>query len=354
MEELHTIFNEIINQTIMISGFVLYMLLIIEYINVKSNGNWSNSFKKSSIKQISFSTLFCSIPGCIGIFSIVSLFTHNIIKFSSLLAGSIASLGDEAFVMISLIPNTYLKLIIILILLGIIIGFISKLIIKNDTFHKDNETHYQTHDENHCHCFDKKEFTNQIKKITFLRAFIITILMFIVLYQLFQGHEHAGHECNESHHMDIWENIFFIIGSIFSIFIVITVPEHFLNEHLWGHIIKKHFFKIFLWTFVALVGISVLTHFLDFNSWVENNKFPLLFLAILIGFIPISGPHLIFITLFANNLIPFSILLVNSFVQDGHGGIPLIAESKRSFIKLKLIKASIALIIGLLGYYMSW
>ncbi len=77
-------------------------------------------------------------------------------------------------------------------------------------------------------------------------------------------------------------------------------------------------------------------------------------LAVLIGIIPQSGPHIVFITLFLSNIIPFSVLLANSVVQDGHGALPLLAESKKSFVVVKLIKVIIALILGFSGYYFGF
>ena len=62
----------------------------------------------------------------------------------------------------------------------------------------------------------------------------------------------------------------------------------------------------------------------------------MILLAILIGIIPDSGPHLLFVTLFATGTVPFSVLLASSISQDGHAALPLLAESKRSFVKAKI------------------
>ena len=61
-----------------------------------------------------------------------------------------------------------------------------------------------------------------------------------------------------------------------------------------------------------------------------------------------SGPHIVFISLFATGVIPFAVLLTNSIVQDGHGSIPLLAESGKSFIVAKLVNVIIGLIVGYL------
>ena len=111
---------DIIQQTFMVSGFVLFMMLIIEYINVRTKGKWSNPLKKSRWVQLFVAIILGLAPGCAGPFAIISLFTHNIINFSALLSGTIASMGDEAFIMISLIPSTYIKLIVSITVIAII------------------------------------------------------------------------------------------------------------------------------------------------------------------------------------------------------------------------------------------
>ena len=75
----------------------------------------------------------------------------------------------------------------------------------------------------------------------------------------------------------------------------------------------------------------------------------MLVIAVLIGIIPESGPHLLFLTLFINGTIPFSILIASSIVQDGHGALPLLAESRKSFIYMKGINVVVGFIVGFIG-----
>jgi hypothetical protein len=70
--------------------------------------------------------------------------------------------------------------------------------------------------------------------------------------------------------------------------------------------------------------------------------------AAVIGIIPESGPHMVFVTMYAKGLIPFAVLLASSISQDGHGTLPLLAVSTRAFIWLKLINVVTALLIGTL------
>ena len=76
----------------------------------------------------------------------------------------------------------------------------------------------------------------------------------------------------------------------------------------------------------------------------------ILMLALLVGLIPESGPHILFISLYAAGTIPLSILLANSLVQDGHGSLPLLAETRTDFLKMKTVNLLCGLVLGLAGY----
>ncbi len=130
--------------------------------------------------------------------------------------------------------------------------------------------------------------------------------------------------------------------------------KHYLIEHLWNHIIKKHLLRIFLWTFFTLWAIHLGTEYLNVQEFVRHNPHWMILFAALMGIIPESGPHLIFVMLFSQGTIPFSVLLTSSMVQDGHGMLPLLSYSVKDSILVKLFNVLYGLIIGyfvlLLGY----
>jgi len=152
-----------------------------------------------------------------------------------------------------------------------------------------------------------------------------------------------------NHEHPKWITFSFGLLAFFAFFIVSTVSEHFLEHHIWKHVIKSHFLKIFLWTLGALLFVHYIEEFIDIESWVQNNMFLILVAAVVIGFIPESGPHMIFVSMFVAGTIPLSILLASSISQDGHGALPLLAESKKSFVVAKLINGVIALVVGYIG-----
>ncbi len=163
------------------------------------------------------------------------------------------------------------------------------------------------------------------------------------------AHEHHSH----SHHgleidllSESWMNVLFALLSLVMLGVILFAPDHFVEEHLWHHVICKHLPTIFLWTFGILAGLAVLMHFVDISSWISDNTALMILLATLIGIIPESGPHLIFVTLYASGLVPFPVLLASSISQDGHASIPLLAESKKSFLWAKVINCAVALVCG--------
>ena len=336
----------VIRHTLMITGFVFVMMLVIEYINVQTKGVWHDSLKRNKWMQYLLSAFLGAIPGCLGAFTVVALYSHRIVSFGALVAAMIATSGDEAFVMFALFPGKALILTIIIFVIGIISGFITDKIFPLKFLYKKIELHkLSLHEEERCVCFQKGLILNQLKHCSFQRTLLIGIL-FIFIVGLVIG-EIGPNEWN-------WIRVTLLMASLVSLFIVTTVPEHFLEEHLWKHIVKVHIPRIFLWTLGALLLMQLLLGQINIEQWIESNKLIILIVACLIGLIPESGPHMIFVTLFAQGAIPFSIHIASSIIQDGHGMLPMLAESKRGFVFVKFINLLIGFGIGILGYFIGW
>jgi hypothetical protein len=130
-------------------------------------------------------------------------------------------------------------------------------------------------------------------------------------------------------------------------FVIITVPDHYLVEHIGHHITRHHLPRIFAWTLGTLLTLAVLEHFVELEEIVSGHMIWVLFLAALVGIIPDSGPHLLFVFLFANGTVPLSVLLVSSLVQDGHGMLPLLSVSIKDSMLVKLFNLVLGLAVGL-------
>ena len=365
---------EILKNTVSITVFVSVMMMVIEYFNIRTKGQWNNKLEKNKFLQIIIAVFLGAIPGCLGAYTVVSLYTHGIFSFGAVVAAMIATFGDEAFIMFALMPKQTVLITFVLAGVAIVTGLLVNVFYKKK--HKLNKQHLHIHEEDKCICFDFKIIIENFRNTSFVRALLLFSLAGFLGFLLFSnsGHNHAdlpfsniekveqatliqsNNKLADSHHEEniSWVKVTFIVISLIAFFIVITVPEHFLEEHLWNHIIKKHFIKVFLWTFGVLSLVYLLGLFVDIEKLVAGNLHIILILAVLIGILPESGPHLIFVSLFLSGTIPISILMANSIVQDGHGALPLFAEDKRGFFLMKIINLAVGYSVGLLGWYFGF
>ncbi len=331
---------------LMITGFVFVMMLVIEYVNVQTHGIWQNNISKSRWKQYLFSAFLGVIPGCLGAFTAVALYSHRLISFGAIVTAMIATSGDEAFVMLAMFPAEAIGLTVLIFLVGIGAGYLADQIpFFAKLGEKFAENSFPIHEEERCECFSKEELIKNFTKPSLYRiGLIVIVLLFLVAFG-------SGMLATNA---KFWIKVTIITVVSISLLIVLTVPEHFLKEHLWDHIVKVHILRIFLWTFGTLLVVHYTMEFVDVSSLVANNMLLVLLLAVAIGVIPESGPHLIFVTLFAAGTIPFSILLASSISQDGHGMLPLFAESKRSFLSVKIVNIIVAFVVGGMGYLFGY
>jgi len=329
---LHTV-----QHALMITSFVFMMMLIIEYINVQTRGNWQRLLKRSRWGSYLIAGLLGALPGCLGAFTVVSLFTHGSLSLGAVVTAMIATSGDEAFVMFAQMPGKALVLTLIILTVGILVGPLTDLLARRRQMHYMTDAHELVLHDDYCPCFVPDQILPQLRRISFARTLLLGLLVLFVAYLL--GQPPGGHLLH-------WKALTFLGGTLIALFIVATVPDHFLEEHLWEHLFKKHLARLFLWTFAALLVINLLGETFDLTGWIEAHLAWVLLLAVLVGIIPESGPHLLFVTLYIQGTIPFGVLLASSIVQDGHGMLPLLADSRRAFLVVKLVNVVVGLLVG--------
>jgi len=263
-------------ETMKIILMVTLLMIIIEFLQLKFKDKIREKITKKPINQYAIASLLGAIPGCIDAFFIVSLYTHGLVGFGALVAVMLSTAGDEAFIMLTMIPETALLIFAICIVVGIVGGFLA----------------------------DK--IANRIKLKT-------------------------SQPCE----IEIHEEEFNF--------------RHFLKEHVYAHILKKHIPKLFLWIFFTMLAIDFLMKNFALESTISSlPMFSLIVFAALIGVIPESGPHLFFLVLFSKELIPFSVLLVNTISQDGHGLLPLLSYSVKDTIYVQIFTTLFALAVGII------
>ena len=281
---------EALRESVSITLLVLVLMAVIESVNVSSFGKFFQKIHGHPVADVALACLLGAIPGCAGGFVVVSMFTHRMLSFGALIGGMVATFGDEALFLAAESPMQALMLTGILYAIGFVVGLLLLKIPDNKI------VTFEDHD-----------------------------------FELHEEHQHT-HTDPEDHH---WRERI----------------VHFLREHVWEHVIKKHALTLLLYAFGTLLVLGLLNHFFDLQTIMETNvwtKWILLLIAVAVGFLPVSGPHLIFVMLFLQGSIPFSILLANSIAQNGHAGIPLMAQSRRNFLVMKGITMGLGLLVGAL------
>ena len=345
---------------VLITGMVVIMMMMIESLNISSGGRFFQRLQRSKFGQIVVSALLGWIPGCLGGFASVSLFSHGMISFGALVAMLIATSGDEAFVMLTLFPGKALLISAVILAVGIAAGVLidyvgPKLGWKPFALKACDEMHLHAEDA-HPVVEAKEPHPKKRTLLTWKRGilFLGTALYIFALATGMLEHEHEGMEEAEHGGFNLlsedWMNMLFAAVSLIMLAVVAFGSDHFVEEHLWHHVIARHVPKIFAWTLGVLIALGFIMELVDVSAWISANVPLMIVLATLIGIIPESGPHLIFVTLFAAGVVPMPVLLASCISQDGHAALPLLAESKGAFLRAKAINCLIALLVGFIAW----
>ena len=406
--------TDTLRNSVLITGIVIIMMMI-ESFNIESHGRLFSKVKGSSLRQVILASVLGSIPGCIGGFATVSLYSRRLLSFGALTAMMIASSGDEAFVMLAMMPDRALWIFAILFAVAVFSGVAIDRITK--TCHPEQSvnchpersegsaedanpdsslplrmtsqplrmTSPQTgmtaqppgmtapqtemtakgkegpmaekdgtkpEPERQTDPAEKPAGQDTERRSLTWRRIVLTAVIILFAVALAAGwmeHDHAVPETGKIR-LDLlsewWMNLIFAILCIIMLIILCFRSDRFIKETLWHHVLQKHLPNIFAWTFGVLLLIGILSEYIDLDRWVSDNTALMILLAVAIGIIPESGPHLIFVTMYASGIVPLPVLLASSISQDGHSSLPLLAEDKRSFVYAKLLNCIIALIVG--------
>jgi len=339
---------DVFKHVLIILLFVFIMMVLTDYFNVLTKGRLSLTVQGGQWRQYFIASFLGTTPGCLGAFLNVSFYVHGLLSFGAISAGMIATSGDEAFVMLAMFPDKALILFGILFLIALGSGWLidklaNTLKIKPSEACQLQQVHSEEIDS--CRCLSREKILPQLKSISLLRLLVLLVL---ILFTITISIGTLG--------PSIWDfqRITLVILLSIAIFISLTAEEHYLKEHIWDHIIKEHLWRVFLWTFGALLIVNIGLKYWDIGTFVQAHMLWVLLVASLVAIIPESGPHLIFVVMFADGLIPFSVLLASSVVQDGHGMLPLLSYTLRDTFLIKLFNLFIGLGVGLAFYLIGW
>ena len=337
---------DILKHALMITVFVFVMMLLVDYVDMATKSRMSRFMQGGQWRQYTLTSFFGSTPGCLGAFMNVSLYVHGMISFGAIVGGMIATSGDEAFVMLAQFPGTALVLFGLLFIFGILFAWVSDRLI-NVLGIVPCEACVEHHCEECLSGSDDSGMVENVPNLMNIRAnfrslsftrFLLVALICLILVLFLSGR--IGPAAWD------WKRLTFVGLTLCSLFIAATTSEHYLQEHIWDHIIKKHLLRVFLWSFGALMIVHWGLSFWNLEIFIREHMMWVLLMGAVIGIIPESGPHLIFVMLYAEGVIPFSVLFTASFVQDGHGMLPLLSYSIRDSLLIKAFNLVFGITVG--------
>jgi hypothetical protein len=325
----------LLQKSVMITGFVAVMMLAVEYANVRTHGVVLRLLGESRWRQYVVAALLGATPGCLGAFALVALYAHGCVSLGALVAGMIATSGDEMFVMLALFPGAALAMTAGLALLGVAAGWAFDRLARVEP--GVPSCGFDLHQRQDCRCFPRELLLSQWRPPSPHRALLTVVLLLLVIGLAVGALGPAAWG---------WKRVTLVAVVSTGLFIVATVPDHFLDEHLWRHVALKHAPRIFAWTLGTLGVLAALERLVDLRALVSAHRFAVLAFAGLLGIVPESGPHLLFVNLYAEGAVPLSVLVASSVVQDGHGMLPLLAHSRADFLRVKLANLVVGMAVG--------
>jgi Putative, 10TM heavy-metal exporter len=326
----------LLGNALMVTGFVLVMMFLVEYLNVLTRGVLQQHLQRTGGRFTG--AALGTVPGCFGSFTSVALYVHGTLSLGALAGSMIATSGDEAFVMLALFPGRALALFGTLFVYGLLVAwavdrYFGMRLYGGTRCPSGLAVH--SSEEEFFHPFRKPAggFTWSGERVL-LSGGLLAFAAALGLGML------AGDA-------PLWLRVLLVAVGVVLAGLVAVAPAHFVTEHLAGHIVREHGPRIFLWTLGALAVTEWVMHGgFGLEAFIRNHTALAMVVAVAVGVIPESGPHLVFATMYAGGVLPFSVLLASSVVQDGHGMLPLLAESRIEFIRVKAINVVAGLVLG--------
>ncbi|MGI6672908.1 MAG: putative manganese transporter [Limnochordia bacterium] len=396
---------------VQVTAFVGAVLLLFGYVDYLLSGRLVKKIENAKRFQPIIGAFLGLTPGCGGAIFLMPLFPRRIVSFGTVIAALIATMGDSAFVFMTVMPKQFVLVSAINFVLAIAIGYIvdlfplgERLIAKFEAAQEHRKREKEAHeamdhsifesetgiDHEHWHHIGHAEgdeidliLHHEVKghqspqsfgyKLThsayiFYWAFIAVGLLLGIL-DIFQVDIDGLFVPNLGLVLGLVGTAFSILMMLFSKkFMVADTHEESemklasIKETLIHNAQETAF--VGTWVFAAYLVYELFVFFLGGGSHAAGEAVMAGFLSqtgllavlvgVLIGVIPGCGPQIIFVSLFTKGLVPFAAVLANAISQDGDALFPLIAIDKRSAFWATLITSIPALIIGLIAYWIEF
>lgn len=393
-----------------VTVFVGAALLLFAYIDYRKQGKLVQSIEDSKAFQPVIGALLGLTPGCGGAIFIMPLFIRGSVSYGTVIATLIATAGDSAFITMTQTPSAFLKISAFSFLAAVATGYLVdffkvgeqlrksvSLVPAKDMEKKHNQAervidrlesscrscppgeigrsnrlNHVGHDEgdavdlalHHKNPLNRGSFgyrlTHKGYHLFWLLSAIGLVLGVMALAQV------------DVYNLPVVPKLGMMIGMAGTVtcLSLLFLTRKFLKgnsheeqEHKLGSLretlIHSGMDTAFVgsWVFVAYAVYEVAVFLLGgeavVSGWILAAGVSTVLVGALLGIIPGCGPQIIFVTLFAQGVFPFSALLANAISQDGDALFPLLAMNKKSAIHASIITTLPALAVGGIAYYIE-
>jgi hypothetical protein len=324
------VFNQFFDAYVAVSVFVAITLLLFFSLEKYLDIDVGTVMQDAKILQVPVATFLGLLPGCGGAVIVITSFARGKITLGAMVGALIGTMGDAAFLLMTQEPITYVKVIVLSSIAGILTGWAV------DKYHPGD-----------LYTITKVKTQGLIGKIR-KRDILYIVLVFpgliIGVMQLMQ----IDVRSIEIFGLDIvWLGI---SGIIISLVVWVVSPVTAITmtgDHPITRTTEETSF-VTVWVVIAFLAYDMSRAFLglDLTTIANSAWLYIPLLAVLIGFIPGCGPQILVTTLYLQGVIPFAGLIGNAIANDGDALFPAIALTPKMAIIATLYSSVPALIIA--------
>ncbi len=319
---------------VQVSAFVATTLLLFYGVERLFNFELGVALRNSKHFQIPLSALLGATPGCGGAVVVVAAYTAGNVSFGAVVATLTATMGDAAFLLIAVRPDTAMIVLPMSFAVGIFTGFIVD---------KVNKTDYRGNTSATC---ELAPLIGRIRLKDYIYVAAIIPGLMIGITQLMQLDLVAT--------WGIFMPIIGLSGTAIGLWVWSTS-----NIQAMTNVKDAPFTRaaeetsfIAIWVIGAYLAYDYVVAFAGFDlKDLFASVAPLLpLMGVVVGLIPGCGPQVLVSTLYINGIIPFSALLGNAISNDGDALFPAIALNPKAAVMATLYSTAPALFLGY-GFY---
>ena len=328
--------NSMVDAYVQVSVFVAFTLFVFIGLDSLTKYDIKSLLSNTQKFHVPIAAFLGAIPGCGGAIIVVTQYIQGRISFGSLVAVLTATMGDAAFLILAVEPQTGLLIFILGIFVGSVSGIITDLI--HGTHFMQTETKIKIE-------FDriKKTFVSKFNFFwltIFIPGFVLGVLTaFQIEFETYY-----------------YNNLLVLVGSIGAILSIFMWSLNPLSDFQCSADKSRGYLSrvidttnfVTIWVIAGFLIFEIFIYFVNidlkifFNLW--SPLVPLI--AILFGFLPGCGPQVVVATFYLNGLIPLSAEIGNAISNDGDALFPAIALAPKAAILATLYSAIPAIVVA--------